>query len=351
MEYAFDADLASLLPFPLRAVPRIADVDRDVFERVVRRADTPMVIEGAIDDWAALTSWKTPDRLGDLIGRDTTIHCRELTSEPEKWVEDFVPHRFGDFIDEVYCTDDSSLYLTQGLLYEPIGFMRRMIRAVFPALLQEAFVDCALPEFIEPHEVGEGIIWMGGAHQVTPTHFDPTANINCTVLGEKRWIFFPPDHGRSLLVDGRDGQHCWLSSIEDLTTGGTWRGGPIERAYEVITRPGDTLFAPAGWHHQVITSNETSVGINFWYVDPTSLRTFTDYGRFYAIDWFGYTPRVRRNLFAAAVVAGMAAAYGAYRAAPRLFPHPEISVGKTTYGHATLIETPKHVPGSKPRSA
>ena len=336
-QFPIDADLASMLPFELRPVPRIANVDRDTFEHVVRRADSPMILEGVVDDWEALERWTTQDRFAELIDRDEPIRCRRIVEDAERYTEDFQPTDWGTLLDQVYGSADSDRYLTQALVYEPVGLMRRMIRSSFPGLLQDLFVDCKLPAFVRPDEIGEGILWVGSTHQVTPLHFDPTANINCTLVGRKRWILFPPDEAPNLMVGDNHGLDCMLTPLDELIVDGRWIGGPVKRAFEVFTEPGDTLYLPAGWQHHVISPDELTIAVNFWYVAIDELSAYWDYARLLAIDQLGFRPRIRRRLFSAAAMAGVVGARVAYAISPRLLPMPDLAVGAATYDHTVTL--------------
>jgi hypothetical protein len=330
--HTISADLQSMMSFELQRPKHIGNVTRDVFDESIRPTKVPVVIEGAMSQWAAIESWRTPARLAELIGEDTTVYCRRIVEGSEKYKEDFFPVRFGEFLHEVYEIGTSDHYLTQALVFEPVGFLRRVIRSSYPGLLQRLFVDCGLPPFVSAEELAEGIMWMGSNEQVTPLHYDPADNLNCTILGRKRWILFPPEEAANLRINGNDGSDGMLSSLDDLIVDGAWRGGPIATAYEVTTEPGQILYVPAGYSHHVFSSREPSAAINFWFVDLNSVRLFAQYAHYQSLDRYGYERPVRRRAYSAAVFGGLLGMRLLYGLHPRLTGRPPaITVGEASY--------------------
>ncbi len=331
MTLTFSTDLQEIVPFELRRPDRLDNITRDEFETVVRTADAPTLITGGMDDWSSIDTWRTPDRLEELLGEDATVFCRRVVQDATTYTEDFIPYRFGDFLHEVYSIGDSDHYLTQALVFEPVGFLRKVIRDSFPGLLQVLEQDCALPPFIERHELAEGIMWMGSGEQTTPLHYDPAENLNCTIMGRKRWILFPPDEAENLMIDGNIGKDGMLSSLDALIADGQWRGGPIERAYDVETAPGQILYMPAGWSHHVLSSREPSAAINFWFIDLTQGKTYRDYAYWQSRDRYGYDNELRRKLYSTTVLAGLRLLHAVHRIRPQMIPTPQLSVGEASY--------------------
>lgn len=322
-----------MVPFELEAPASADRITREEFDRVVRPSDTPTLITGGMEEWSAVDTWTEPDRLAELLGEEATVFCRRIVEEAETYTEDFIPYRFGDFLHEVYSIGESDHYLTQALVFEPTGFLRKVIRDSFPGLLQVLEQDCAIPPFIERHELAEGIMWMGSGEQITPLHYDPADNLNCTIMGRKRWILFPPDEAENLMIDGNDGTDGMLSSLDDLVAGGVWRGGPVQRAYEVETAPGQILYMPAGYSHHVLSCREPSAAINFWFVELGKLKTYRSYAHWQSRDRYGYGNgnELRRKMYSAALCAGLLALRATYRVRPQLIPTPELSIGEASY--------------------
>lgn len=92
----------------------------------------------------------------------------------------------------------------------------------------------------------EGFPWIGGANTFTPLHFDLTNNLIVQVVGAKNFWLAPPSLTPKLRNDV-----SVFSSIHDIDSPrGTCDALP-EDFYRVRLLPGDALFIPFGWWHQV----------------------------------------------------------------------------------------------------
>ncbi|MGC7837682.1 cupin-like domain-containing protein [Pseudomonas wayambapalatensis] len=107
--------------------------------------------------------------------------------------------------------------------------------------------------------------WLGPKGTLTPLHRDDTDNLFAQVWGEKSMLLAAPHH--------REALGCWATSPLGGLEGcdfdpdnPDFEGFPAARDVEFLhvhLGPGDLLFLPEGWFHQV-TSLSTSLSINFW---------------------------------------------------------------------------------------
>lgn len=103
--------------------------------------------------------------------------------------------------------------------------------------------DIALPPDIfgptlQPTRMG---LWLGAAGTHTPLHHDGDDSMFCQVVGRKRFRLAPPES--IALLDASRGVYSRWDPQDDLD-------GP-ERLVEIVLQPGEALFIPAGWWHQV----------------------------------------------------------------------------------------------------
>ncbi len=180
-------------------------------------------------------------------------------------------------------------------------------------------------------ELFEGLIWLGAGSQITPLHFDDVDNLNCVVRGRKRWILFPPTERKHLLLEGETGRGSVLSSLERLSENGTWQGGPVGQAYTCTTGPGDSLFVPSGYAHQVYSSSEPSIAINFWFHDIQSPRAFARVLRHRSLRRMGFDNLLRRTVWSGLFAGRVGALLLLYRVRPSALPIPELRLGATSY--------------------
>lgn len=335
MSYSIDTDLQAHLPFELEPVPVVSAMNASDFRRSIRRAGVPIVVREAMDAWPALEEWQDGQRMVDLVGADTEVYCRQVADAAEEFAETYESTRFGQLVKQVFDDRSSRDYLTQGLVFEAQGMLSATARTTYPALLQALAVDADVPDLIDRRDVAEGVLWLGAGGQTTPLHFDDVDNLNCVVLGRKRWVLFPPSEIRHLLVDGRDGRGSVLSSLEQLTAGDVWHGGSVEKAYTCETGPGEMLYVPGGYSHQVFSSSDPNVAINFWFIDtrdPTSIARFL---RDRSLRRMGCRSPLKRAVWASALLLGMAALAVRHRVRPSALRTPDFEFGPTSYDLAS----------------
>lgn len=87
-------------------------------------------------------------------------------------------------------------------------------------------------------------LWIGPRGTHTPLHHDGDNSIFCQVMGRKRFRLAPPE-SLALLDRSRGVYSQW-----DPRTQQELADGPIT-LIELVLAPGEALFIPAGWWHQV----------------------------------------------------------------------------------------------------
>ncbi|KAJ1999519.1 hypothetical protein GGI04_004540 [Coemansia thaxteri] len=99
---------------------------------------------------------------------------------------------------------------------------------------------------------------MGGHGTWTPFHEDVFRSYSwsANICGEKRWILVPP--GQTHLFTDRLGN--WVHNILDYDQRAFPRLGELKK-FEVVQKPGEALFVPSGWWHQVLNVGHT-ISIN-----------------------------------------------------------------------------------------
>ncbi|MFA7604864.1 MAG: cupin-like domain-containing protein, partial [Novosphingobium sp.] len=106
-----------------------------------------------------------------------------------------------------------------------------------------------------------GMIWIGPGGTFTPLHHDLTNNLLVQVAGRKQVILLPPADTPNLHND----VHVF-SAISDVFDPALDRVCYPQidalRKYEIILEPGEALFLPLGWWHQV-RSLDFSISMTF----------------------------------------------------------------------------------------
>jgi hypothetical protein len=114
-------------------------------------------------------------------------------------------------------------------------------------------------------------IWIGNRTCIAP-HFDNTENLACVVAGRRRFTMFPPDQIKNLYVGPLDltpaGQPISLVDIRKPDLARFPRFAQAAAVAEVAElAPGDAVYIPALWWHNVEALEDFNVLVNYWWRD------------------------------------------------------------------------------------
>lgn len=116
-------------------------------------------------------------------------------------------------------------------------------------------------------------LWVGtgGAH--TPCHQDTYGtNLVAQLVGTKTWVLFPPDQGHLLKAGRLPYEESSVYSQANLSRldRNSWETLALldqTTPYLVTLYPGEVLYVPRHWWHQV-TCQEWSISVNTWLEHP-----------------------------------------------------------------------------------
>jgi hypothetical protein len=141
--------------------------------------------------------------------------------------------------------------------------------------VQSALMRQCLPGFAAAnplpvaHPSAEPRIWFGNAI-TTPTHLDEWFNIGCVVYGRRRFTLFPPEQIVNLYVGPLD--YAPTGAPMSLVQLHAPDFGRFPRFREALAAargaelsPGDALFIPPLWWHNVESLDPLNVLVNYWW--------------------------------------------------------------------------------------
>ena len=114
-------------------------------------------------------------------------------------------------------------------------------------------------------------LWIGNRTH-TRTHWDQSQNLACVVAGRRRFTLFPPEQLKNLYVGPLEfalaGQPTSVVDIDapDLNTYPQFAEA-LKAALRSELGPGDALYIPAMWWHDVLSLDDFGSLINFWWRD------------------------------------------------------------------------------------
>lgn len=213
----------------------------------------PAVLCELLDAWPALSKW-TPAYLKERIG-PATIECQSGREADARFELDKDRHRqrmaFDAFIDRSLAGSGNDIYMTA---YNSAA----NATALAPLNADLGFIGPLLDQKVP----GEGgMIWIGPKGTFTPLHHDLTNNLLVQVTGRKRVILAAPGETPKL----SNSTHVF-SDIPDLTANDLDLSNHPRlrdvRLLDIILEPGEALYIPVGWWHQV-NALDFSVSITY----------------------------------------------------------------------------------------
>jgi hypothetical protein len=214
-------------------------------------ANRPVILRRLLSDWPAMSLW-TPGYLKRMAGQAVVeiMMGREASSEHEGHREGRRSKvTFADYVDKVFSdriTNDYYMVANNRFLDQPGS----------AALLQ----DCpgTLPYLSAEPSDGQRFLWFGPAGTVTRLHHDTSNILLAQIRGRKRYHIVPASQWDC--VYNRVGVFSDVDAERpDLRRFPKFHDATVIN--EVI-EPGEVLFMPVGWWHQV-RALDVSITVTF----------------------------------------------------------------------------------------
>lgn len=250
-------------------VREVGDVTADRFAAGIADGYEPVVLRGLVRHWPAVAAGRHgPAAMADYIRRfDGGKPANVMVAAPD------VGGRF------FYSTDGTGFNFTRAQVLLPILLDQLVAQAgddappalyagaasapdAFPGWVADNPLPLATPDAVPR-------LWIGNASRVS-THYDVSSNIAAVVAGRRRFILFPPDQGRNLYVGPLDrtiaGQPTSMVDVESPDLALHPRFAAAMATMQVAElEPGDAIFVPSLWWHDVKASGPLNVLVNYWW--------------------------------------------------------------------------------------
>jgi hypothetical protein len=242
-------------------VEKRSQISNDEFVARHVRGCRPLVLTGHTRDWPAMRRWSPQDlkqRFGHL---DVEIQA-ERSADPRYEENKLLLRRtvrLADFVDRVVsggATNDYYMTANNEVLRRP----------EFAPLLAD--IGTLPPGTDRAKLAAKSSFWFGPAGTVTPLHHDTLMLFHTQVVGRKRWRFISPLEWPKLY------NYNNVFSPIDLDAPDLQRYPTLAdvKVLEVIVEPGETVFLPLGWWHQVAALD---VSLSFSYSNLALPNEFT----------------------------------------------------------------------------
>jgi hypothetical protein len=225
----------------ISAVPRLGTLDAAAFEQQAAKG-LPFLIPGLAKRWplSAFTAQTLRERFSTLPVRA----------------------RVGDYVNTAFAPGRAMQDMS---MLEYLELAEAGTEGLPPYVgnleLRELNQFCYWPAYFT--KPGPPRFWLGPAGTVTPLHADYDDNLFVQIWGSKRMFLAPPHHDEFLYP--REANALLFGSPFDPEAP-DFEKFPLAReasTIECIVHPGDMLYVPAGWYHQV-RSLTFSLSANRW---------------------------------------------------------------------------------------
>jgi hypothetical protein len=236
-------------------VEKRSRVSRDEFiERYVRGC-RPVVLTDLAHDWPAMQRWSFAEfkrRFGNLTVQVQSGRDADADYEVNK-VRLRRDTNFAAFLDRVATsgeTNDEYLTASNEILRRP----------EFMSLLDDIG---SLPDFCNRAAMSRSAsLWVGPAGTRTPLHHDTLMLLHTQIVGRKRWRFVSPLSGPQVYNDFDvyspvDFERLDLARFPEAAK---------VKVLDVVVEPGETMFLPLAWWHQV-SSLDRCISLSFTNID------------------------------------------------------------------------------------
>jgi hypothetical protein len=220
---------AARLAPAITEVPRVKVAGPAAF-RARAMAGLPFLMTGIVEKWP----------LSALTVQTLREHYSHLP----------VRARVGDYISTAFAADRA---MRDMHLVDYLDLVGAGVEGLPPYLgnleLRELNRLCHWPAFFD--KIGPPRFWLGPAGTLTPLHCDYDDNVFAQVWGSKRIMLAPPHHDEFLYPKAAN---PILAGSPFDPEAPDYERFPLARhatVIECIVHPGDMLYVPAGWYHQV----------------------------------------------------------------------------------------------------
>ena len=154
------------------------------------------------------------------------------------------------------------------------GYLKQFDLSQHPTLRNQV-----LPEqFFPPMSLGTCNLWVGSeGSSNTGLHNDDENNVLCQISGQKHVVLIPPKERPYLYVNSLydSGTECCDVDASDPNLNVHPLFSNVTTIYSIVLNPGDVLFIPKYWYHQVRPKGPVSISVNYF---NSSFRECVRYG-------------------------------------------------------------------------
>lgn len=227
-----------LMAGPGTQVERRQKLSRQEFFEQYYFKNRPVVIQGMLEQWPALTKWE-PEYLKDVCGEQIVEVQFGRNSDRDYEINQTQFRKqmpFSDYIDMLPSAETNDFYITAN----NTSINGKALEALWPDVP-------LITEYMKEQDPYPGFFWYGPKGTITPLHHDLTNNFMAQVRGRKLVKIISPWQ----LPFIYNHQHCYSKVDLGNIDYQAFPGMQNVRVIDVVLEPGDLFFLPVGYWHYV----------------------------------------------------------------------------------------------------
>jgi hypothetical protein len=250
-------------------IPEWHNVDERMFKGEIAPLGRPAVLRGFVKDWPVVRhGLESPQAVCQYIkGFDSGALVNAILTRPEEkgrvfYRDDMEGFNFVRNRLPISAVIDQLLRYTGGVNPPSVAVQSALIPTALPGFEKENVLPVLDPS-IAPR------IWIGNTITVPP-HVDDADNIACVVAGRRRFTLFPPDQVQNLYIGPLEFNPAGapISMVRahapDFERYPRYREA-LAHSQVAELEPGDAIFIPSVWWHQVESVGLVNILINYWW--------------------------------------------------------------------------------------
>jgi hypothetical protein len=238
----------------IRQVDRVKEISENNLKQNYIAKGIPVVMDGKANDWKCVKQW-TLDWLSENYSKDEVAIFDPLNSENDKINYKVEKTTIKEIIESIKLGDTNKYSRFNRILYD------------HPELIDDFDWKWLykMRNFISSGKTFQ--VFIGGKGSKTSLHCATENNLFTQVYGEKHWYLYPPKNDVFLTPPITKSPYFYSDFNPENPDFEKFPASRFLTTYECVLRPGDILYNPPLWWHQVKNLNH-SIGVGFRWFNP-----------------------------------------------------------------------------------
>lgn len=237
------------------------------FEDLFLGPRRPVVLKGVAAHWPCMGAW-TPDSFRTRFG-DDRVRVRRFSDFKH---EEMSLAAYIDFVTSgAFENDPDRKYMIDWTAFQSRPSLRNELGRI---QYFENWLNVVPPKVQIKLQTGWEAVLIGAKGAVCKLHYDYGKTHACAVqvYGRKRWVLYPPDQGERLTnLAGTDFVDVNRPDHEEFPLFSAAAG-----RMEAVVHPGDMIFVPLDWWHQV-ENLDVTIAVTMNFLNRSNFREWVKY--------------------------------------------------------------------------